>query len=279
MGDVPVGAFPTNKAGTMATIAMGKFPIDDGFVTLREVDHRYFDRDGEEYESWSSVIKGYTEPFNAKQVASNLSGGNAAKRQALLQEWDDIRDEACEYGHDIHAKMEMFWKYGDIDPELANVQLELQRILGRYEQICSERTVYMRWNDRLFAGQSDKILVRPRRNIIDIDDYKTNRRHGIRTQSGKVMADGTWKFYNKYLLSPVDYLEACEYNKYALQMSAYGLMAEMTYGVKVGSLTITYIFWNENKGCYDMERIPMPYLRQAVIDIYNHKTGLKPIPF
>lgn len=265
----------------------GVIPFEDSYVTLLEEDHCYFDTDNREYKSWSAVSKNLYIPFNAAAQSARMAYGNKAKQQALLEEWDKTRDDACEYGSDIHSRMEDFVRYGLLDAELCDVQERLQRhTMQGYEQICPERTVWMHWpipggkKDEVeyYAGQADKLLVRPRRHVVDIDDYKTNRAHGIRRDSSYISKKGLYVPGSKFLLHPVEHLEECEYNKYALQMSAYALMLEMTYGVRIGKLTLYYIYHNEN-GIWDYEAISMPYMKYEVIAIYNADCTKKQVPF
>lgn len=252
-------------------------------MTLREEDHRYFSTDGYEWKSCSAVLKNLEEPFYAKAVALRCANGNAAKARALQQEWDEIREDACDYGHDIHSAMERFIKEGVYDSELGEMQERLYKeVMMGYDQICSERTLYMQWPNpdnpselKRYAGQSDKIFVRKGRNVIDILDYKTNKRNGIRFDSSYVdKKTGLTMPGKKFLLEPLSHLEKCEYNKYAIQLSDYGLMAETTYGVNIGKMALVYIY-KDSKDRWDYSVYPVPYLKYEAMALYNYDVRLK----
>jgi hypothetical protein len=67
---------------------------------------------------------------------------------------------------------------------------------------------------------------------------------------------------------PVEHLEDCNYNHYALQLSLYALMIELWFKVKIGRLTILYISlqmqWTE---------YPVPYMRSEAMDIMKYVSG------
>ena len=270
----------------MAKLKYGTFPEVDAYVQLREEDHRYFSTDGQEWKSWSSVSKQLVEPFHAHSMSLKCAGGDAAKARALREEWDEMREDACDYGHDIHLRMENFVKHGVIDWEMGEMQQRLYKeIMTGYEQLCPERTLYMRWpvpgtngkEYRNYAGQSDKVFVRKGRQVIDIFDYKTNKRNGIRFNSDYVnKKTGLLMPGKKFMLPPLDHLEVCEYNKYALQLSGYGLMAQMTYGVSIGRMAEVYIFRNE-EGKWDYAIYPVPYMKHEVMALYDFDASRKSI--
>lgn len=269
----------------MAKTRYGTFPERDDYVQLREIDHRYFSTDGMEWKSWSSVSKQLVEPFYAKSIALKSAGGDGAKAQALMEEWDEIRDNSCNHGHDIHYRMERFVRDGIVDWEIGDMQLRLQKeLLLGYEQIFAERTVYMRWPNpenrsevKLYAGQADIMPVRKGRKVIDIFDYKTNLAHGIRFDSSYVdKRTGLTMPGRKFMLEPLSHLEVCEYTKYALQLSAYALMVETTYGVHIGRMALIYIF-KSSDGVYDYKVFPVPYMKHEVIALYDFDASRKPL--
>lgn len=261
------------------------FPDEDSYVTLRESDHRYFSTDGQEWKSWSSVSKQLEEPFYARQISMNSCNGDSVKAEALRREWEDIRDDACDYGHDIHKRMEDYFQDGIVDYELGELQERMHRELFMgYKKLYTERTFYMRWpvpgsngkEFRNYAGQSDIPALR-RNDVLDIFDYKTNKRNGIRFNSDWTdKKTGLLMPGKKMLLSPLDHLEKCEYNKYALQLSAYALMAQMTYGTTIGRLGEIYIFKNA-QGEWDYELYPVPYMKLEVMALYDFDASLKPL--
>ncbi len=80
------------------------------------------------------------------------------------------------------------------------------------------------------AGTTDKPCFRTisNKSILDIFDYKTD-------EEIKYKSD-----YSDYMLGPLSHLENCNFNKHAMQLSEYALMAE-EQGFKIGRLGIIHI--------------------------------------
>jgi len=107
---------------------------------------------------------------------------------------------------------------------------------------------------------------------MDFYDYKTNLSQGIRYDSIGWNKNPI-KHYNRFMFSPLNHLEDCNYNKYAMQLSSYAYMAEITYGVKVGKLFIIFIWLDGTK--YKYKFIPVPYMRMEAAAIFQDSLTLK----
>jgi hypothetical protein len=76
----------------------------------------------------------------------------------------------------------------------------------------------------------------------------------------------TFDKYGKHLLHPMEHMESCNFNTYALQLSFYAFMLERMTGRKVRQMHITFIPPNNYM---NWKKIPVPYLKTDVINILN----------
>jgi hypothetical protein len=243
--------------------------FDDGFITLKEDTHQYFDINGQEYNSVSSVLSSVEEPFPEAQIARNMTS-NQKEADALKAEWKAKNMRSITWGNMIHGECENFVKYGSVkDSQFKKLEDELhKKLTKRYARNHAERI--LRDQGRLICGTGDHLGERSKsrgqNQVIDVNDFKTNLSKGIRNESAKIdeQSRAILKYYNKYLLHPLEHLEASSYVKYCLQLSIYGLMLEM-YGAKVGSLNIYYIDVDLN-----VNEIFVPYMRTDAITLLNN---------
>jgi hypothetical protein len=244
---VPISLFPKTKES---------FPCPVG-LSLREVDHKYFDRDAQEYVSQSAFISYFKNEFDAYKVSLNMAKGNPVKQKELLDEWEFKAKRSQVHGTKLHKLIE---DYRDA-PDKSVYADHPQRAL--LESIC-EQYVYPYFKagqekiwclpDDLLCGTGDSWGIREnsRTPVVDFFDYKTNLEKGIQYKSK----------YKKYMLHCLTHMEDCNFNHYALQLSFYAYCAEMTHNIKVGRLAILFIGLDNI-----VKEIPVPYLRSDIINM------------
>lgn len=253
----------------------------DPYITFKEDTHQYFDPDGLEYKSFSRVIKNYVEPFDAQKISSIISKGDMSKKQALLDDWELKKNVAIDHGNNIHNSLE-YYALGKMslvtDHELMDLAKRLFSNFSHYYRLWPEVTLYSKAHK--IAGQTDLVTKRQsfrgNTHVFDFYDYKTNLSQGIRYDSIGWNKEPI-RHYNRYMLSPIDYLEDCNYNKYSLQLSSYAYMAEITYGITVGKLMIIFIWKNKN-GKYHYKFLPVPYMKMEAMAIFNDMLNSKKLP-
>jgi len=233
-------------------------------VFLRAVDHRYFDYEGEEYTSVSRVLNSVQEKFDAKKWSKISAGKGKYVGMTAAQveaEWKGTAKESTDHGTRIHDALEYFTKYGDIkneDVDLTPIVKSVATDHKEYKRVYSENECILYHEGYKVAGMCDKILVNGVRRIYaDIEDYKTNLRKGIEFYSK----------YNKYMLAPVQHLQDCNFNRYALQLSIYGYMYECLTGNQIRNLWIRYI---PAENLLNHRRIIIPYLRTDAENILHN---------
>ena len=248
--------------------------VRDEFIRLDEEAHRYFDINGKEYTSMSKVLSITKVPFDKEGRSNRMSGGNAQKKKELLASWQYETDKSINHGNRIHKALEDHINAREVfDPELLALAKSFSSELKMYEKVYPEGLLYSK--EYGIAGTSDLILQRQKKGgLTDFFDYKTNLNRGIYFDSIN-RKDGTTKHYNKFLLPPVDHLEECNYNTYALQLSGYAYTAELTFGIRPGKLFIVWIYFEQNGIGYDYRMIPVPYMKYEIKAIFETFKNLK----
>jgi len=234
----------------------------DNPVTLEPTEHRYFDTKGDEYTSWSHIIKQYKEPFEAKAIAFNVAKARGISQNQVLDEWALTNKKAIDRGNYYHDNLEAYSKTGKPIEQGNEVTEMFIKQIGDFQSQfyykCFEQALWL--EEEKIAGTADlPVGFKAKRNgdqWIDIYDYKTNISKGIR-------------YHSEYLKSfkyPINHLLECEYNAYALQLSAYALMAETTWKYKIRKLGIIYI--PEDPLMWHI--IPVPYMKAEARLLINN---------
>jgi len=243
-------------------------------ITFQEKNHKYHDKNGFEYMSVSKLIgtldEEFQEDFMAGKVAMKrfrmaneacVESGvemkeylktlplyqRAVTKEGVLQEWEEKREEASNWGTLIHNQLEDHAKGKAPKYEFMKLCDEIKTFFEPYHKTICEEILYS--EAHMLAGTSDRVAFRSshKSTIVDYYDYKTNV---IKYDSGK---------YRKFLKKPAIHLENCNYVKYCLQLSLYAYMGEITHGRQVGRLGIINIDRN-----LIWKIIPVPYMKSDV---------------
>ena len=260
---------------------MGRMMLGiDNTVTLKQDTHQYFDRDSNEYQSVTRILKKIQIPFDKDKVSGFMAVSIAKEKgisveQAkaeLLSQWEAKRDSSTDRGLGIHKGIEYFLTTGNKIIELAGVINYLSEIIKPAYRYYSEIILYDK--STKIAGQTDLVVQRQKTpdSVYDFYDYKTNEAKGIQFDSIGRKTDID-KHYNKYFLSPLDHLEDCNYNLYSLQLSLYAYLAQTTYGIRVGRFGIIFID-NDMK----VQMFPVPYLKMEAASLVFHMSRLNDLP-
>ncbi len=227
----------------------------DNFVTLRESDHRYFDKAGQEYVSVSKFIGNFYKKFDADFIAGATAASEGVSKQEILDKWAAQTAE----GSRRHAAIERYFKTTQIldsDLDLKPMILNIASQYKDYYQIHNEVVLYDK--DSLIAGTSDLPLVctSSHKSILDIGDFK-NYGKGINQKEVDKHGDPR----NEYMLNCLSHLQNSSYNKVAIQLSLYGYMLEKQTGRKIGKLFAHFI---DPVNPLINFQIPIPYMKDTI---------------
>lgn len=231
-------------------------------VSIDHATHTYTDTKGRNYTSVSHVLNIVEDKFDADGISKNCAGkGKYAgmTQKQVLDQWAATAKESTDHGTRVHNALERYSKKFtilDSDVDLTEMLQSVANGYAGYVRTYDECILYH--PDYMVAGTADKILLPTSRSkVCDIEDYKTNTKKGIVYHSE----------YNKYKKFPVDHLSDCNYNRYVLQMSIYGVMFEYLTGRKVRKMWLTFIPENDPMKYH---RIPAPFMKTDAINILEH---------
>ena len=254
---------------------------NDNFITFKADTHQYFGSDNKEYKSVSNVLNTIKNPFDKDGISRAIAKRDGVDQKDILKEWDNKRIVASDYGTTIHNGLEDYFNAKKVsDKKIEQLGISFSKELKEYYKISTEKILYDR--EFLIAGTTDLLLDRQKVTsstngwVVDLMDYKTNIENGIYFDS-IYRKNGTTKHYKKFLLSPLEHLEECNYNIYALQLSSYGRMLEKTYGIKIGKLFIVWIRFDKNLNKFDYTMIPVPYMKYEVDALFKSYSTLKKV--
>lgn len=237
-----------------------------GKIYLEPIKHIYIDSDTQEqYKSVTTVLSTLEEEFPAKDIAKAIERQSDERKKEkyigltesqILTMWEEENKVANEYGTRIHNLLEEYLKRNrfyfpknDEEREILNSYDELNIDLG--ERYYCEKILFS--EKYKIAGMSDHI-VDVDSDFFDINDYKTN----------KVI--NFYSPYGKKLLTPMEHLDDCQYNIYALQLSIYAYFYELETKKKCRTLNLLYFDRNNKK----FTKYPVPYMKMEAIAILEN---------
>lgn len=258
-------------------------------------DHSYKSIDTDENINWISVttlISKFKNPFNAEKVAIKVSKKKNSKWYGIkpkkIQEiWNNESVRAMTLGTFYHDQREKdICSFSSIEREGFTIPVfapkgeETGIKIAPHQKldpgVYPEHMVYLK--SAGICGQAD--LVEVVDGKVNIIDYKTNKE--IKTESFK-----NWEGKSERMISPLSYLDDCNFNHYALQLSIYMyIIIKHNPKLKPGKIHIHHVkFEEEGKDKYgypitkytlegdpvikEIIQIPINYLKDEVISIVH----------
>jgi hypothetical protein len=212
-------------------------------------NHSYVSSDPSENIQWISVtrlIHHFKEPFDTVKMAEACSKGKNPKYNKMTPEeiiklWESENKRAVNLGSWYHDQREKdvlacntITRRGVelqiIDP-LMEGNVKIAPVQQLVQGLYPEHFVYLKSVG--ICGQGDRVEVIG--DVIDLYDYKTNKeikKEGFINKAGK----------SKKMLPPLSHLDDCNYNDYALQLSAYMyIMLKHNFNFKPGKMQLDHV--------------------------------------
>ena len=191
--------------------------------------HTYNSR-GRALSSVSSVVKRFSEPFDADKIAGFVARKRGITKEEVLAEWEAKKNFSCDQGTAVHLFGETYTE-GFVKPNEFRNGFE-EAIVKFWDSIPDYIQPFLfelqMYSETLgIAGTADIILYNTLTGKFIIADYKTNE-------------DLFKNFKGKKLLNPFNDLLDNPYNKYQLQLSMYQLLFEQI-GFEVESRRIVWL--------------------------------------
>lgn len=257
-------------------------------------DHKYTsikDEDAREWLSVTSFIGNFKQPFDADAIAVKSSKNRKSKWHGMTPEdikeaWKAEANRATTLGTWYHncreydiCSLNNMERHGKTIPVMKPIEVEGVKYSPEQklsDGIYPEHMVYLKSVG--LCGQSD--LVEVINGEVHITDYKTNKE--IKTQGYT-----NWEGKTQKMLAPVNHLDDCNLNHYALQLSLYMyIILKHNPRLKPGSLTIHHILFDEvGKDKYgnpitaldsngdpivtDVVPYELPYLKKEIINLIH----------
>lgn len=208
-------------------------------IRLEPESHKYFDAEGNQYTSVSSVLSRYKEPFDRAAIAKKVAQRDGRTIEDVYAEWDS----AAPYGTAVHEQLEHYFLRKDFATDMITPYLaDLDKWRSQPAEFYPETILYL--PDFMIAGTADMLVCWPDGDRWSILDWKTN---------GKIHKTA---YKSKRLKPPLDHLEDCNYVHYSLQLNLYARML----GRKTNKLTIVHLPRGETR----LEIIPCLELQKEV---------------
>jgi ATP-dependent exoDNAse (exonuclease V) beta subunit len=222
-------------------------------IVFDEASHTYTNSETQEkYISVTTLLGLFKPYFDKDKHSARIAERQGVPQSFILDEWEEITRIACAKGTKIHKIMEEYIKNNVVIPKAESLYESYKHIymthVGSCNTIHCEKLLFN--IDNKIAGTAD--LIFESANSFIVGDFKTNK--DFRYSS---------KFNNK-LETPVQHLDECEFNIYALQLSLYAYMYEILTQKVCKQLIIFYLV--------NSKWIPIPcnYLKNDIKEILKH---------
>ena len=187
----------------------------DEKIKFDEESHTYTYRDVK-MDSVTEFLKQFAKEFDVDKHSKSVANKRGVSQQTILDEWDANKEFALSFGTKIHRYAEQIYK--GFEPDKTEDERE-----------CAYRSIvdkYVKEHSKLRLVASELVLCSPIHRLAGTADL--------------LLTDGKGKFfmydwktskeineYSKYkdrFLAPFEYIDDCNFNKYALQLNLYNYM-------------------------------------------------------
>lgn len=203
-------------------------------IYFTETDHKYYDDDGNNYISATSIVESLFPEFEKDKIAffsarkrlfeegtwtskQNIPKNKIEKvKKIILDEWKEKGEEAASLGTDIHKLAECLLKREEYDIEIDSTRKEkmiqslkkfIPELLEHYEFLEAEKIIFSPFYQ--ISGTIDLLMKNRYNNKLCIFDWKTNK---------SIKKSSSYDKKGKLFLSEFD---DCNYWKYCLQLNVY----------------------------------------------------------
>lgn len=215
--------------------------IKDFFKELKFNEKKHLYTVNKEFlPSVSKLIEAFTVKFDEYSISLSVSQKTGVSQQEVLDEWKNIKDEACNRGNRVHLFGELYPFNRTMIPSCGQEKAVVKfwsEIPPHIIPVFVELRMYHKQLN--FAGTSDILLYDTINKVFIIADYKTNK-------------DLFKNYKKKTLLYPFNHLLDSPFNKYQIQLSFYQLLFEQT-GHKVVGRKVVWLLKNGEYLLYDTE--------------------------
>ncbi len=199
-------------------------------IKFDEKSHTYTHVDtNEPFISVTTLLGEYKQPFDRDGHSKRVADREGVPQELVLEMWEQEKNKACTRGTNIHAVLEDYINYGDVEDNYGwlckSYDKAVERSIDSFKNVLSENLLYD--EDNGVAGTAD--LIYEHKHEFTIGDFKTNKRFRFSSP------------YSERLKDPVSHLHNCEFNLYGLQLSLYAYLYEKMSGKRCRKCVIFYL--------------------------------------
>lgn len=230
--------------------------------------HRYYFKEEPDtiLTSVSTLIGMYHEKFDSEKHSKRIAEREGVSQEEILKRWEDKKIKSQIKGTLYHEKkeQEILTKSGVFrHPEQDGLKQAFD-ITELKPGIYPELIVYHpKYN---IVGTADLVIIH-NDNTFDLFDHKTSEK--LEFTGFPVYNPKSHKKEPKKMFSPIQHIDDCNGQHYALQLSAYSFMLEEA-GYICKSLTIHHVLFDEDEQDIMVVNYPINYLKKEVINLFKH---------
>lgn len=192
---------------------------DGSCILFNEAEHKYT-VNGKQFISATTVLGQFFPKFEADKIAYFVAKREGRTKEDVLQEWEDKKNDACDFGNAVHLYAERKLMGGAI-PRPKNereknafqlVEKYIKGLLKDYVVIEAEKIVFSKRHG--VSGTIDLVLQHKKSKNICLLDWKTNK---------KIQKKNS---YSKPAFPPIEELNDSNFTKYMLQLNLYKYILE-----------------------------------------------------
>jgi ATP-dependent exoDNAse (exonuclease V) beta subunit len=222
-------------------------------IVFNEEKHTYTNADtDEQYISVTTLLSKYKTPFDKDKHSLRVAEREGVTQEMVLEMWAKENKKATDKGTKIHKLMENYVSFGEkennYDWLYKSYDKAISYTVDKHKKIYSENLLHN--DDYMIAGTAD--LIYDHGDYFTIGDFKTNKKFNYTSD------------FSEHFKAPIDHLLYCEFNNYALQMSLYAYMYELSSGKKCKKIVVFYL--KEDK----WQPIHCNYLKSDIKNILTH---------
>lgn len=225
-------------------------------VTLNKEEHRYYDREGLEYLSFSKLFNYLSPKFNADFIAGHVAKSQGVSKSEVLGTWQKATDN----GTELDKALKNYARTGVVASEhlhLGDIVKEVTKKYVDYHRCYEDLVVFSK--EYRVAGEIDKLsLTSNRRNCtFHISDFKRFEKGMSYEAKGQ-----------RWLNYPFDHLPNTKYTRVSMQMSFYAYLFEQLTEHKCERLFVDVITFEGGK--FRNEVVPVNYMKREVEYLLEH---------
>jgi ATP-dependent exoDNAse (exonuclease V) beta subunit len=199
-------------------------------IKFDEPTHTYTHIDTDKpFISVTTLLGKFKQPFDRHGHSKRVADREGVSQELVLEMWEAEKNRACSRGTNIHAVLEDYINFGEVEGEWGwlckSYDKAVERSVDSFKTVLSENLLYN--EEHAIAGTAD--LIYEHKNEFTIGDFKTNKRFRFSSP------------YSERLKDPVSHLHNCEFNLYGLQLSLYAYLYEKMSGKRCRKCVIFYL--------------------------------------